>query len=272
MNIRLFSAIALGLALSAATFAQDAPPAPPSGQAPAQGPGPGGMPGQGQRGGRGGGAGMMGRGVTGTVTEVAASHYTIKNDSGEIYTVNFSANTRFMKQAAGMRQRGQGGQGGQGMGMGSGAAGNAAQALKPTDIKVGDAVSAMGEVNAAAKTVGATMIMQIDPERAKQMREMQANYGKTWLQGKVTAIDGVKVTMLGSVDNTAHSFVADENTTFRKRRDPVTLADIQVGDTVRADGAQKDGILLATTVSVMGAPPSGAPPAPGATPPPPPPQ
>jgi hypothetical protein len=215
---------------------------------------------------------MMGRGVTGTVTEVAASHYTIKNDSGEIYTVNFSANTRFMKQAAGMRQRGQGGQGGQGMGMGSGAAGNAAQALKPTDIKVGDAVSAMGEVNAAAKTVGATMIMQIDPERAKQMREMQANYGKTWLQGKVTAIDGVKVTLLGSVDNTAHSFVADENTTFRKRRDPVTLADIQVGDTVRADGAQKDGILLATTVSVMGAPPSGAPPAPGATPPPPPPQ
>ena len=158
------------------------------------------------------------------------------------------------------------------MGMGSGAAGNAAQALKPTDIKVGDAVSAMGEVNAAAKTVGATMIMQIDPERAKQMREMQANYGKTWLQGKVTAIDGVKVTLLGSVDNTAHSFVADENTTFRKRRDPVTLADIQVGDTVRADGAQKDGILLATTVSVMGAPPSGAPPAPGATPPPPPPQ
>ena len=57
--------------------------------------------------------------------------------------------------------------------------------------------------------------------------------------GKVTAIDGVKVTLMGSIDNAAHSFVADENTTFRKRRDPVTLADIQVGDNVaRGRGAQ----------------------------------
>ncbi len=83
------------------------------------------------------------------------------------------------------------------------------------------------------------------------MREMQANYGKTWLVGKVTAIEEVKVTLLGSVDNAAHSFVANENTTFRKRRDPITLADIQVGDTVRVEGAVKDGTFVATTVTAM---------------------
>ena len=62
----------------------------------------------------GGGMGaMLGRGVIGTVTEVAADHYTIKTEMGEVYTVHFSANTRITKQPAGMRGPGGGG-GGQG--------------------------------------------------------------------------------------------------------------------------------------------------------------
>ena len=255
MKVRLLIATVFGLALVAAASAQDASSTPPpAGQAPAQGAGQGWGQGQGQRGGRGGwgGGGMMGRGLLGTVTEVAADHYTIKTDSGETYTVHFSANTRIMKLPAGSggggAERVQGGGGG-----------NPPQAIKPTDIKVGDAIVANGEVDAAAKSVGAVAVMQMDPERAKQMREMQANYGKTWLRGKVTAIDGVKVTLMGTVDNAAHSFVADENTTFRKRRDPITLADVQVGDTVQVDGAVKDGTFLATTVSAMGAPPQGGP-------------
>jgi hypothetical protein len=237
MKTRLFSAIVLGLALTVAASAQDASTAQGAGGAPDQ------------RGGRGGGFGL-GRGLLGTVTAVAADHYTIKTDAGETYTVHFSANTRVLKQAAGMRERGPGGQG---AGGGFGPGGNPPQAIKPADVKVGDAITAIGEVDTAAKSVGAILVLQIDPERAKQMREMQANYGKTWLMGKVTAIDGVKVTLLGSVDNSAHVFVADENTTFRKRRDPIILADLQVGDTVRVEGAVKEGTFLATTVSAMGA-------------------
>ena len=247
MKARFMSALVLGLALGVAASAQDAPTPPPAGPPPGQGQGAGQGQGQGQRaGGRGGwgGGGMMGpgHGLIGTVTEVAADHYTIKTDAGESYTVHFSANTRIFKQQAGMRGRGERGEGG-----------NPPQSLKPADIKAGDAIAAMGEVDAAAKSVGAVTILQIDPERAKQMREMQANYGKTWLGGKVTAIDGVKVTLMGTVDNAAHSFVADENTSFRKRRDPITLADIQVGDTVRVEGAVKDGTFVATTVNAMGA-------------------
>jgi hypothetical protein len=205
----------------------------------------------------------MGGGLMGTVTEAAADHFTIKTDTGETYTVHFSVNTRMMKQGAGMRdrgERGQGGQGGQareggeGDERGQGAGGNPPQPIKPADIKVGDAIAAMGEIDSAAKSVGATAILQIDPERARQMREMQANYGKTWLMGKVTAIDGVKVTLMGGIDKAAHTFVADENTTFRKRREPITLADIQAGDIVRVEGAVKDGAFLATTVNDMGAP------------------
>jgi hypothetical protein len=205
-----------------------------------------------------GGYGMgQGRGVMGTVTEVATDHYTIKTDAGESYIVHYSVNTRMVKQTG--QGRGQGrsrGDGGAGGGEGGG---NPPEVIKAADIKVGDAIAAMGEIDTTAKSVGAVMIALLDPERAKQMREMRANYGKTWLMGKITAVDGVKVTLIGAVDNTAHSFVADENTTFRKRREPITLADLAVGDSVRVEGAVKDGAFLATTVNAMGAPQGGNP-------------
>ena len=225
MIVRSFFAIVFGVMLTVSAVSQDANP--------------------GQRGGRGECGGMNGGGgVTGTVTEVAADHYIIKTDAGETYTILFSANTRIMKQT--VRQRGEGG-------------GNPPQPLKSTDIKVGDAVAALGEVNAAAKSVGAVVVLQLDPERAKQFREMQANFGKTWLMGKVTAIDGTKVSIFAAVDNAAHAFVADENTTFRKHREPITLTDVQVGDRVRVEGAVKDGIFVAASVTVMGMPQGGAP-------------
>jgi hypothetical protein len=265
MKARFLSVIAFGLALGAVAFAQDAAPAAPAGQSPQQG---GGWQGR-----RGGGWGQMGegRGVIGAVTEVAADHYTIKTEAGDLYTVHYSANTRIVKappRPAGA-QRGSGE--GRGEGRGEGEGRTPPQPIKATDIKVGDVITAGGEVDANAKSVGAVMIMQLDPERVKQMREMEANFGKTWLMGKVTGIDGVKVTLQGGPGNAAHSFVADENTTFRKRRDPITLGDIQVGDSVRVEGALKDGSFIATNVAVMGmqGPPPGAPPAgqPAAAPP-----
>jgi preprotein translocase subunit YajC len=225
MKIRFLSAIIFGVALTLSAFSQDANP--------------------GQRGGHGGWGGMSdGGGITGTVTEVAADHYIIKTDGGETYTIQFSANTRIMKQM--VRQRGEGG-------------GNPPQTLKSTDIKVGDAVAALGEVNAAAKSVGAVVVLQLDPERAKQFREMQANFGRTWLMGKVTAINETRISIIATVDNVAHTFVADENTTFRKRHEPITLADLQVGDRVRVEGVMKDGIFVAASVTVMGMPQGGTP-------------
>lgn len=277
MRIRVAAAFALALALTTAVSAQDQSSDTSTSAHSAQG-----SDGQSQSGGygrrseRGGfGMGLMGRGLSGTVTEAAADHYTVKTFSGETYTVHFSGDTRMMKQGASMRG-GPGGQGdeaglgegqdqsrGQGRGYGRGYGGNPPETIKAADIKVGDAISLMGDVDVTARTVSARAIMLLSPERAKQIEEMEANYGKTWLMGKVTAIDGVKVTLTGTMDNAAHSFVADENTTFRRRRDPITLADIQVGDVVRADGAVKDGIFTATSVGDMGSMRGGQPRPPG---------
>lgn len=255
--------------LAAILFAFALVPAPaqdnsaPTSNAPATQQGPeGGW--QGRRGNGGGfGPGGMGMG-RGTVTEAASDHFTIKNEMGEVYTIHYSVNTRIVKQAPPRQHQGQG-QDQQAEGERT-----PPQTIKASDIKVGDVIASGGDVDANAKSVGAVFIMLVDPERAKQMREMEANFGKTWLAGRVTAINEVKVSLEWGPDKKASAFVADENTTFRKRRDPITLADIQVGDMVRVEGAVKNGAFVATSVSVMGQPPSaggpqgardGAPPA-----------
>lgn len=271
MKTRLFSAIVVAIALTAAAGAQDAGTPRPAGQSSGQNAGSGQGGGYGQRGGRGRFGGMMGRGLMGTVTEATADHYTLKTDAGDVYTVHFTSNTRIVKMGAGRgpggggggqgagggQDRGQGGGGGMGRG---GYGGNPPQQLKPSDIKIGDVINVMGDTDASSKSVNATAIAQVDPERVKQMREMEANFGKTWLQGKVTAINEATITLTGTLDNAPHTVVADENTTFRRRRDPITLADIQVGDMIRADGAVKNGVFAATAVmdngTMGGEPPS----------------
>jgi preprotein translocase subunit YajC len=173
-----------------------------------------------------------GGGTFGTVTEIASDHLTVKTDTGETYKVLVSVNTRFVKDR---------------------------EPVQSSDLKVGDVVIAMGKPDESAKTVGAVMVAVLDPERARQVRDMQANYGKTWLMGKITAIDETKITITGR-DNNKYNLVVDENTSFRKRRDSITLADIKVGDMIRATGAQKNGSFAATELNVMepGQPRGGA--------------
>lgn len=222
--------------------------------------------------GMGPGMGMGGGGLVGNVTEVASDHYKVKTDSGESYTVFFSVNTRIVKQTGPVRRTGQDEQ----ARPRQGEMRPQSIPLKPTDIKVGDPVLALGQIDQSSKSIGALAVILVDAERAKQMREMRANFGKTWLQGRVTAISGTSVTLESQVDNAAHSFVADENTSFMKRREYSTLTDIQVGDMMHVEGALKGGTFIATQVRNMGTPPpnpraprsaDGPPPDAGQTPP-----
>ena len=135
--------------------------------------------------------------MLGSVTEVTPEHYTIKNDQGETYTVHYSNNTRIMKQQPGRRQNGQRRRDHSSDDSDRPIPEN----IKPTDIKVGDIITAAGEVDASKKSIGAIFIALLDPERAKQMREMEANYGKTWLAGRITAIDGTRITIDGMIDH-----------------------------------------------------------------------
>ncbi|HVJ09385.1 MAG TPA: DUF5666 domain-containing protein [Acidisarcina sp.] len=181
--------------------------------------------------GRGGwmGNGSMTPPITGVVTAIASGDLTIRTSEAEVYKVLFSVNTRFVKDR---------------------------QPARSSDVKVGDSVIAMGVVDAKAKTVSAAVVAELDPEQAKKMHEMQANYGKTWLAGKVSAINETQLTLSG-MDGKPSSFVVDENTSFKKRRDSITLADIKVGDQVRVQGEVRNGTFFASTLNVFEPRPEG---------------
>ncbi len=264
MNLRWMGAAVMAVALCGTAMAQDT--GAPAGQNQ-----DGMQSGGGQEQGRGMGMGMgAGSGVMGTVTEIASDHFTVKTDAGETWTVHYSPNTRIMKQAprpAGSGAPANGESGAQDAGRRAMRAGPP-DPIKATDVKVGDAIMAGGETDQNAKSLGAIGIMVLDPESARRMQRMQADYGKTWLMGRVTAIDGTTITVEGGPDNQSHSFTVDENTSFRRRREPITLADLKAGDRVRVQGAVKDGQFVASSVAQMGMPPvrGGPMPPPGPAP------
>jgi len=136
---------------------------------------------------QGGAAFAGGQMVRGTVTAAAADHLTVKTEAGEIYQVALSANTRLTKER---------------------------QPVKVADIKVGDGVGAMGVLDAPTKTVHAVFVGVIDAEQVKKARE---NMGKTYITGKVTAIDmdALKVTVMRP-DGVSQVIGVDEQTSFKR--------------------------------------------------------
>jgi hypothetical protein len=242
----LLTLLPLGLVLPAATVAQEAPS------------------GHGTRSGMGGGMGMMATGLMGTVTTTATDHFQIKTYLGESYLVHFSANTHFMKMPSGeerhhgdaLRRGDESASSDEGQQQ-SRMDDHAIPELTATDIKTGDSIGVMGSIDAAKHEAGAVYIVLVSPERAHAMKESMAGFGKTWLIGKVTSIDGTKLIVQSQIDNRPHTVVANENTALRKRREPVTLVDIHPGDTLRAEGSVQDGTFTATSINVMTMPMGG---------------
>jgi len=162
-----------------------------------------------------------GNGVRGTVTAAAAGSFTIRTEEGETYQVLYSPNTRLMKDR---------------------------QPIAAGDIHVGDMLMAGGLVDAKAKTVGAVLLYDID---AQEVRKARASFGKTWVMGKVTAIHELRITIERAGDKQAQIVAVDENTSFRKHREDVTLADVKVGDVISAEGALHADTFLATNLRIM---------------------
>jgi hypothetical protein len=210
---------------------------------------------------QGGVAFAGGQMVRGTVTATAADHLTVKTEAGEVYQVALSANTRFTKER---------------------------QPVKVADIKLGDVVGAMGVLDAPTKTVHAVFVGVVDAEQVKKARE---NMGKTYITGKVTAIDvdALKLTVMRS-DNVSQVIGVDEQTSFKRGGrgmaaiasgagvidagagggrgngaragtsmgngsggggESITFADVKVGDSIVGRGGLKNGMFVPTELGVM---------------------
>jgi Cu/Ag efflux protein CusF len=133
------------------------------------------------------GFGARGERVQGTVTSATADKVTIKTEAGDTYEITPAPDARIIKDR---------------------------QPIKLSDIKSGDSITAMGQVDATKKTVQAMGIMDIDAATVAKAKE---NLGKTYIAGRVTAVDAdnLKITVTRS-DNISQVIAVDEGTSFQR--------------------------------------------------------
>jgi hypothetical protein len=190
--------------------------------------------------------------VAGEVTAVSGTTLTVKTEDNGTVQVVTTDNTRVMK--------------GRGV------------TVKIADLKVGDGVTAAGNLDAPNKTLHAAIVFAVD---AAQVKEMKENLGKTYIVGKVTAVDldNAKMTV-ERPDHVVQTIGFDETTSFKRGGrgagrigsggavgagasaapveggESITLADIKVGDMMRGTGTVKGGTFVPTQV-VVGTPGQG---------------
>ena len=75
--------------------------------------------------------------------------------------------------------------------------------------------------------------------------------GKDFVFGEVKSVDAPKITVLRP-DNVTQTLELSEETSLRKGRESVTMADIQVGDHVFVRGAVQDNAFVPKMVMVIG--------------------
>ncbi len=205
--------------------------------------------GQGSYRGRGPFAGMQRE--RGEVTAINGDTLTVTTDEGSTIQVVTTANTRVMKGRGEM--------------------------MKVADLKAGDGVMAAGMLDASTHTLHAAVLFVVD---AAQMQAMKENLGKTYIVGRVTAVDLDNARMtVERTDHVSQTIGFDETTSFRRGGrmvggmfgagpggagsgrsgaatpepggDSITLADIKVGEMVRGTGSVKNGIFVPTELVVM---------------------
>jgi hypothetical protein len=128
------------------------------------------------------------------------------------------------------------------------------QPAKLSDIKVDDTIFARGPLN--GNSMDAAMLGVVNPEMVQRLQQNGGTFGgaagaqfnredlgKKFIAGEVKAINETKLT-IARPDNQSQEIEVDENTSFKKGRESVTLADIKVGDFVRGAGEVKGGIFV----------------------------
>lgn len=194
--------------------------------------------------GQGRGPGQMrpGDNVAGKVTAVTADSLTIAPmNGGDPVTVKTSADTRIMKQR---------------------------EPIKLNAIQVNDTVFARGHLT--GNNLDAFMVMVVDPEMLQRMQQgggvgrgagggagrgvftpfNPEDWGKTFVAGQLKAINETTLTIARPDNQQTINVEVDENTSFKKGQESITLADIKAGDFVMGQGEVKNGVFVAKELRV----------------------
>lgn len=171
---------------------------------------------------------MEGRGTVGKISSMTADSLVITKQDGTSVTVKLTDKTEFRKDR---------------------------QPAKLADFKVGDFVMVRGDENADHSVTAQVLGGRSGnggpggPGGARGGQSM-GELGKDYVAGEVKAIDAPKLTVLRP-DNVTQTVELTEDTTLRKGRDSITMADIQPGEHVVLRGALQNNVFVPKTVTVL---------------------
>jgi hypothetical protein len=161
----------------------------------------------------------------GTVTAIASGSFTVKTADGEAWKVTVGDNTRITHDR---------------------------EPASFKEIKPGVGVLAVGQADKATPNTLHAVFASF--QTADEVKARFATFGKTWVAGKVTAIDGTKITITvqkpGESAPRNLTFLVDETTDFKRGREEATLADLKAGDYVMGKGAVKAGTFVPTELAI----------------------
>jgi hypothetical protein len=143
------------------------------------------------------------------------------------------------------------------------------QPVKLSDVKTDDVVFVRGQRNGGAMI--AVLVGVVNPEMAQRMQQggfgmgrgsgggfiggatgstfTREDLGKKFIAGEVKAINETKLT-IARPDGENQEIEVDENTSFRRGRESITLPDIKVGDFVRGPGELKNNIFVPKELAI----------------------
>lgn len=180
------------------------------------------------------GPGQRRPGVFGKITAIHDQSIEISTPQGNTVTVNLAKDTQFRKER---------------------------DEAKLSDFKVGDMVGVRGEENPDHSWTAQMVRSGLNGgfigggpagpggpggPGARQMGTL----GQDYVFGEVKSIDAPKLTVLRP-DNVTQTFELNEETSLRKGRDSITMADIQVGDHIFVRGGMGNNAFEPKNVMVI---------------------
>ena len=159
----------------------------------------------------------------GKITALHDSSLEISNPNGDTVTVKLTPQTQFRKDR---------------------------EPAKRSDFKVGDVIAVRGQEN-SDHTWTAQMIGARSANGEGRGPNIQAGaLGKDYVAGEVKSIDAPKISVLRT-DNVTQTIELNEDTSLRKGRESITMADVQPGDHLVARGAIQDNVFVPKFVMVI---------------------
>ena len=159
----------------------------------------------------------------GKITAIHDSTIELANPNGDAVTVKLTSQTEFRKDR---------------------------QPAKRADFKVGDLIAVRGQENSDHTWTAQTIAARSANGEGRGPNMQAGTLGKDYVAGEVKSIDAPKISVLRT-DNVAQTIELNEDTSLRKGREAVTMADVQVGDHLVARGAIQDNVFVPKFVMVI---------------------